>query len=165
MRRLLERLGRWRQMRRWRAKRAHMFASADLLVVSHTKSGRTWLRVMLSHVWHRTHGVPADELWAGANFHRIDPAIPILFLTHERNEPRAIRARLPELVQHKRLLLLIRDPRDVVVSWYHHHARRSTARARAACPILRAAAGSSSRRAMAAARPTGPAPTMATSNS
>lgn len=124
----------WRRLkdeRRRTRKRLPELAAADLVLVSHAKSGRTWLVALLSHVLHHTHGVPVDELWEGDNFHGLDPAIPRLFATHERNEPATIRRRLPALVRDKRLLLLVRDPRDVIVSWYHHHARRSTARTRA----------------------------------
>lgn len=131
MRRLL---GLWRRLkdeRRRTRKRLPELEAADLVLVSHAKSGRTWLVALISHVLHLTRGVPVDELWDGDRFHRIDPSIPKLFTTHERNEPEPIRRRLPELVRDRRLLLLVRDPRDVIVSWYHHHARRSTPRTRA----------------------------------
>lgn len=131
MRPLVELWRRLKDERRRTRKRLPELEAADLVLVSHAKSGRTWLVALLSHLLHRTHGVPVDELWEGDNFHRLDPRIPVLFSTHERNEPRAIRRRLPDLVRRKRLLLLVRDPRDTVVSWYHHHARRSTARTRA----------------------------------
>lgn len=130
MRWLLERYRRLKDERRRTRKRLPELLAADVVLASHAKSGRTWLVALVSHVLHRTRGVPADELWDGANFHRLDPAIPTVFSTHERNEPEAIRRRLPGLVRGKRLLLLVRDPRDVAVSWYHHHARRSTARTR-----------------------------------
>jgi hypothetical protein len=128
---LLELWRRYKDERRRTRKRLPELEAADLVLVSHAKSGRTWLVALISHVLHLTRGVPADELWEGDNFHRLDPAIPKLFATHERNEPAPIRRRLPELVRDRRLLLLVRDPRDVIVSWYHHHARRSTPRTRA----------------------------------
>ncbi len=130
MRSLVELWRRLRDERRRTRKRLPALRAADLVLVSHAKSGRTWLLALLSHLLHRTRGVPVDELWEGDNFHRLDPRIPVLFATHERNEPRAIRRRLPDLVRRKRLLLLVRDPRDTIVSWYHHHARRSTPRTR-----------------------------------
>mgnify|MGYP000312526919 CR=1 FL=1 len=131
MRSLVELWRRLKDERRRTRKRLPELEAADLVLVSHAKSGRTWLVTLLSHLLHRTRGVPVDELWDGDNFHRLDPSIPVVFSTHERNEPRAIRRRLPDLVRGKRLLLLVRDPRDTIVSWYHHHARRSTARTRA----------------------------------
>lgn len=131
MRRLVDLWRRLADERRRTRKRLPLLEAADLVLVSHAKSGRTWLVALLSHLLHRTHGVPVDELWEGDGFHRLDPSIPVLFSTHERNEPRAVRRRLPDLVRRKRLLLLVRDPRDTIVSWYHHHARRSTPRTRA----------------------------------
>lgn len=131
MKRLLELLHRLKDERRRTRKRLPELEAADLVLVSHAKSGRTWLLALVSHVLHRTRGMPIDELWEADNFHRLDPSIPKIFSTHERNEPAAIRRRLPTIVREKRLLLLVRDPRDVIVSWYHHHARRSTPRTRA----------------------------------
>lgn len=131
MKALAELWWRFKDERRRTRKRLPELEAADLVLVSHAKSGRTWLLALLSHVFHLTRGVPADELWDGDNFHRLDSAIPRLFATHDRNEPAPVRRRLPEFVRDRRLLLLVRDPRDVIVSWYHHHARRSSARTRA----------------------------------
>jgi len=128
---LVELWWRFKDERRRTRKRLPELEAADLVLVSHAKSGRTWLLAMISHVFHLTRGVPVDELWDDDNFHLLDPAIPRLFATHERNEPAPVRRRLPELVRDRRLLLLVRDPRDVIVSWYHHHARRSNPRTRA----------------------------------
>jgi hypothetical protein len=121
---LLDRLEAWRRARRWRAKRARMFATADLLVVSHTKSGRTWLRVLLSHLWHLEHGVPADELVRGDNFKRLVPAIPAVHFARDTRFP----PETGELVASpaQRLLVLVRDPRDVAVSFWHHVRRRAS---------------------------------------
>ncbi len=123
---LFERLEAWRQERRWRAKRARMFASADLLVVSHTKSGRTWLRVMLSHLWHLEHGVSANELVRGDNFKRLVPAIPAVHFARDTRFPPETGALVVGPQQH--LLVLVRDPRDVAVSfWLHVRYRASEA--------------------------------------
>lgn len=123
---ILERLETWRQARRWRAKRAAMFATADLLVVSHTKSGRTWLRVLLSHLWHLEHGVPAHELVRGDNFKQLVPAIPAVHFARDTRFPPETGDLLPRPDQ--RVLVLVRDPRDVAVSfWYHVRHRASAA--------------------------------------
>jgi hypothetical protein len=122
---LFDRIEAWRQERRWRAKRARMFASADLLVVSHTKSGRTWLRVMLSHLWHLAHGVPADELVRGDNFKKLAAAIPAVHFARDTRFP----PETGELVAgpRQRLLILVRDPRDVAVSFWLHVRHRASA--------------------------------------
>lgn len=123
---ILEQLRDWRQARRWRGKRAAMFASADLLVVSHTKSGRTWLRVMLSHLWHLAHGVPVDELVRGDNFKRLAPAIPAVHFARDTRFPPETGTIRPG--PRQRVLVLVRDPRDVAVSfWFHVRHRASPA--------------------------------------
>lgn len=121
---LWHRLEAWRQARRWEAKRARMFASADLLVVSHTKSGRTWLRVMLSHLWHLEHGVPANELVRGDNFKKRVPTIPAVHFARDTRFPPETGELLVGPAQ--RLLVLVRDPRDVAVSFWHHVRHRAS---------------------------------------
>ncbi|MCX7629669.1 MAG: sulfotransferase domain-containing protein [Geminicoccaceae bacterium] len=111
-------------------KRLPELRAADVVLVSHAKSGRTWLVALISHVLHLTRGVPIDELWEGDNFQKFDPSIPRLYLTHDHNEPWWLRLRLPRLVRDKRLIVLVRDPRDVAVSWYYHNLGRSHARVR-----------------------------------
>lgn len=122
---LLERLATWRQERRWRAKRARMFGTADLLVVSHTKSGRTWLRVLLSHLWHLEHGVPAEELVRGDNLKRLVPAIPAVHFARDTRFPPETGDLMVSPAQ--KLVVLVRDPRDVAVSFWHHVRHRASA--------------------------------------
>lgn len=121
---------RWRDERRRTRKRLPQLEAADVVFASHAKSGRTWLRAMISNVLHRTRGVPVEELLDFDNFHRLDSAIPRVFFTSDYNEPTAIRRRLLALARERRLLLMVRDPRDIVVSYWHHHRKRSTARVR-----------------------------------
>lgn len=122
---------RWRDERRRTRKRLPQLMAADVVFASHAKSGRTWLRAMISHALHRTRGVPVEELIDFDNFHRLDPGIPRVYFTSDYNEPAAIRRRLERFAREKRLLLMVRDPRDVVVSYWHHHRKRSSPRVRA----------------------------------
>lgn len=116
----------WHGLRR-NAKTAARALAARAFFLSPPKSGRTWLRVMLSHVWHLARGVPADRIVRFANFHRLAPEIPTILFTHLHNEPPPLRrliaaaTRLPG----RRTLVLIRDPRDLAVSHYHHLRRRA----------------------------------------
>lgn len=106
-----------------------MYAGADLLVLSRTKSGRTWLRVMLSHLYHLRYGVPADELLNFDNLHRLDPRIPKVHFSHDTTFAHHRPAGRPLDARPKqKLLFLVRDPRDVAVSFYHHVQRRASAR-------------------------------------
>jgi hypothetical protein len=126
-------LSAWRHRRRRARKRLRMLREADLVVLSLGKSGRTWLRAMISHLYHQRHGIPEQTLIGFDNFHRLDPAIPKILFTHDlRHEPWNQRCpwrrRGPndqEPFRGKRVLLLVRDPRDVVVSLYFHFAKRA----------------------------------------
>ncbi|MAS40994.1 MAG: sulfotransferase [Porticoccaceae bacterium] len=93
--------------------------SADLAVVSFGKSGRTWLRVMLSQVFRKLYALPEDLVLNFDNFHRLDPRVPKIFFTHD-NYIKDFTG-VPESKAHfydKPVILLVRDPRDVSVSNY-----------------------------------------------
>lgn len=66
----------WLHRRRRSRKRKPQLEAADLVLMSPPKSGRTWLRVMLSHLYHLKYGVPAEEIITFDNFHARVPAIP-----------------------------------------------------------------------------------------
>jgi len=92
---------------------------ADCVIVSFGKSGRTWLRVMLSRFYQLKHGLPEYSLIAFDNLHAKNRDIPLVFFTHDNY--------LKDFVGHadskkdyyqKKVVLLVRDPRDVVVSQY-----------------------------------------------
>src|ERR1043166_6336340 len=74
-------------------------------VVSHPKSGRTWLRVMLDEL-----GIVADYTHAG-------PA------KKGHQHYKDLSTDLPR--PYKRILILTRDPRDAAVSGYHQSIRRA----------------------------------------
>lgn len=99
---------------------------ADVFLLSPPKCGRTWLRVMLTHHWHQRWGVPASELIAFDNLHRLEPRIPRLFHSHVLNEPAPLRWGFrPALSRGRPVVLLVRDPRDALVSLYDHFRFRS----------------------------------------
>ena len=121
--------------RRWkrRRKRQRRLDQADVVVVSFGKSGRTWLRAMLSHLYHRRYGLPEHELLHGDNLHRMDRRVPRVLFTHDGpQEPwNRDRQRAMRYFKEKRILLLVRDPRDVAVSLYYHTLKRSSPAIRA----------------------------------
>ena len=55
---------------------------ADYVIVSFGKSGRTWLRVMISRIYQRRHGL-SDELIEYGNYHRANAALPRVLFTHD----------------------------------------------------------------------------------
>jgi hypothetical protein len=108
------------------AERAAKFAAADVLVVSFTKSGRTWLRVLLSNLFSRRFGLSDKELLDGDNLHRQAPLVPKVYFAPDTKFP------YPELgpalvfaSSRQKVVFLVRDPRDVAVSFYYHVKHRA----------------------------------------
>lgn len=112
-------------------RKADRFREADVIVLSLGKSGRTWLRVMLHQALSRELGIPFDPI-------RLEPGAsgaPRIVYSHElathlRQAPLGSqlvgKSILPSRVaREKRLIVLARDPRDVVVSSYYHKTERS----------------------------------------
>jgi len=122
------------------AKRIWRIWRSDVLVLSPAKSGRTWLRVLLSHVWHLAFGVPADRLIRFDNFHRLDRRIPVVTFSHLFNEPPPVRRAVARAIRspRRRLVVLVRDPRDVAVSHYYHLRHRAHVRDLARYGLTRA---------------------------
>lgn len=99
---------------------ARRLRMADAVVVSFGKSGRTWLRVMLSHFYKVRHGLDTEMLIEFDNMHRRDRGIPRLLFTHDNylgdwtgnGETKSDYA-------GRRVVLLARHPADTAVSQYH----------------------------------------------
>jgi hypothetical protein len=92
---------------------------SDWVLMSWGKSGRTWLRVMLSRAYQLKGGLDARELLDFDNLKKRDPRLPAVFFTHN-NYLRDYTGN-QESKSHfmgKRIVLLVRDPRDVAVSQF-----------------------------------------------
>lgn len=95
----------------WRVKRA------DCVVVSYSKSGRTWLRVLLSKFYQIKHELPEFRILAFDNLNRRDPLIPKLLFTHDTYTADALGNSDPKAIyRDKRVVLLVRHPGDTAVS-------------------------------------------------
>src|SRR5262245_54654845 len=124
---MLSTMKRWLRQRRRTRKKLSKLDGADVVIVSFAKSGRTWLAAMISRVFHLTYGTPAHELVNFDNFHRIDGRIPKVFFTADNFRPReAEGGAFTDLYRGKRLILLVRDPRDTAVSFYFQLSKRAT---------------------------------------
>ncbi len=100
---------------------------ADCVIVSHPKSGRTWLRTQLSRLFQERYSLRPDQLLEFDNFHNQNPTIPVIFFTDD-NYVNDVTAQPGTKVDYrdKRVVLLVRNPADVAVSLYHQHARRTS---------------------------------------
>ena len=92
---------------------------ADCVVVSFGKSGRTWLRVMLSRFYQLKHGLSERHLIGFDNLHRKNSAIPKLFFTHDNYiKDFTGHSDTKEDFFDRKVVLLVRNPRDVAVSQF-----------------------------------------------
>jgi hypothetical protein len=92
---------------------------ADYVIVSPPKCGRTWLRMMLSRFFQIRYGLPQGELLGYDNYHLMNPEIPRIRFTHDRYIKNYTGHKDSKRdFYRKKLILLVRDPRDVVVSNY-----------------------------------------------
>jgi hypothetical protein len=91
----------------------------DWVLMSWGKSGRTWLRVMLSRAYTLKGGLDASELLDFDNLRAKDPSLPAVFFTHN-NYIKDYTGNFESKAhfQGKRIVLLVRDPRDVAVSQF-----------------------------------------------
>jgi hypothetical protein len=97
--------------------------ACDYVIVSFPKSGRTWLRIMLSRYYQVSHGVTRTDMLGSANYHKQNSKIPTIMFTHDNYLGDYTKDRDSKAAYYgKKVVLLVRDPRDVAVSWYH--ARR-----------------------------------------
>lgn len=110
------RLERWlRGREQWQKLQA-----ADAAIVSFGKSGRTWLRVMLSRFYGYRHGFSERALLGFDNFHLRDRRIPKIFFTHD-NYLKDYTGNTDSKIDYRdtKVVLLVRHPADVAVSQYH----------------------------------------------
>ncbi|HHJ39094.1 MAG: sulfotransferase [Methylothermaceae bacteria B42] len=109
------------QLERWLRGRneASKLRRCDAVIVSYGKSGRTWLRVMLSRFYQTLHQLPGYQLLGFDNMHRLRPAIPKIFFTHDNylKDYTGNHGNKSDYY-HKKTILLVRDPRDVAVSQF-----------------------------------------------
>lgn len=92
---------------------------SDWVLMSWGKSGRTWLRVMLSRAYQLKGGLNAHELLDFDNLKKQDSQLPAVFFTHNNYlRDYTGNRESKEHFRGKRIVLQVRDPRDVAVSQF-----------------------------------------------
>ncbi len=105
----------------------HKLRAADAVIASFPKSGRTWLRAMLSRFYQRLAGLEEMGL---IGFHGLRaPGIPrVLFTDDNYVADYTGRSADKSVYYDRRVVLLVRDPRDVAVSSYFQRRYRPNPR-------------------------------------
>ncbi len=108
-------------LERWRRGREEFrkYNLCDYVFASYGKSGRTWMRVMISRYYQQAYNLPDRILMGFDNFHKINKAVPKIFYTHD-NYLRTYTGNTDSKKDFydKKVVLLVRRPQDVAVSQF-----------------------------------------------
>jgi len=91
----------------------------DIFIVSYPRSGNTWLRFLIGNIVYQNDYV---------NFESIETKIPDIYQNSEKklkdiSPPRILKSHEYFDPRYKNIIYLVRDPRDVVISYYHYHIK------------------------------------------
>lgn len=121
----LNRLRATLRTRRRNRKKLQRLDAADVVLLRYPKSGVTWLRVMITNVYRSSLGASGREIVGRSAFHTAHKDIPNVFVCMDNFG--VAQAELETRLRDKKVILLLRDPRDVVISHYFSLAKRATA--------------------------------------
>jgi hypothetical protein len=110
--------------------KAKLMGKSDVLLLSISKSGRTWLRVMINKYISLIYDIP----FSLENLSKRNNEVSSIFYTHgkwahyeEATLSQKIIGRYivpAKILSAKKVIMLFRDPRDVIVSLYFHVTKR-----------------------------------------
>ena len=104
---------------------------ASILMIRHPKTGGTWLRTMLTHLYAQHYGISQRRVFKSDELSRQNPELPRWLITNgtaswERAIGELFAARSPVL-KGRKTLFVARHPGDIVVSWYIQYTKRTKA--------------------------------------
>ena len=109
------------QLERWRRGREEFwkYNRCQYIFASYGKSGRTWVRVMISRYYQLVYRLPDNILMGFDNYTHLNREIPRIFFTHD-NYLRGYTGNINSKKDfyHKKTILLVRNPIDVAVSQF-----------------------------------------------
>ena len=91
----------------------------DIFLVSYPRSGNTWTRFLLGNLINQDDAV---------TFSNVESRIPEIYFNHDRflrrlPRPRMLKSHECFQPHYPRVIYIVRDPRDVAVSFYHHNVK------------------------------------------
>jgi len=110
------------ELQRWRRGREEYwkYNNCQYIFASYGKSGRTWVRVMISRYFQLVYDLPDNILMGFDNYTRLNRDIPKIFFTHD-NYLRGYTGNVDSKKNfyERKTILLVRNPIDVAVSQFH----------------------------------------------
>ncbi|NEP00120.1 MAG: sulfotransferase domain-containing protein [Symploca sp. SIO2E9] len=85
--------------------------SAEYLLISLPNCGRTWLRIMMGKAMQLAYDIQEIQLTKLYDFSELNNHLPAIKVIHERYEQFGS-------YENKKVILLVRDPRDAIISRY-----------------------------------------------
>lgn len=91
----------------------------DAFLVSYQRSGNTWTRFLIANLVHLD----------GVSFENIEQLIPDIYVCSQKfllsiARPRLLKSHEPFSPNYKKVIYIVRDPRDVTLSMYHWQLKR-----------------------------------------
>ncbi len=123
---------RWRVRARYRRLeklQLRLLERADLLMIRHPKTGGTWLRAMLTHLYAQHYGISQRRVFKSDELSRQNARLPRWAITNglaswEKVVGQKFSDNDPSL-EGKKPLFVARHPADIVVSWYIQYTKRT----------------------------------------
>jgi len=100
------------------------------IIIGHPKSGNTWLRTMIARAYQIKFGLPPTVALKTDELHRVNPEIPRFCVSNGYYSYESALAELLDgdgfdpAVAGKPVVLLLRHPADIAVSWYIQFTKR-----------------------------------------
>lgn len=107
-------------------RRQLLYIIGKKFIISFPKSGRTWVRYFLAKYFESLYGVPI--ILDFFTLVKRNKNIPRFHFTHGNFFDERIDdlQKTIKLLKGKDVLMIVRDPRDVVISFYYHNKKRSS---------------------------------------
>lgn len=100
----------------------------DVFLVSFPKAGRTWLRVLIGRSFQQHYDLPRKAMLRVTTARVSAPGMPRILATHDdatQDKPYAYIVENKSAYRSRRVLFMVRDPRDVLISYYFQRTRRN----------------------------------------
>ena len=121
---MLERLYWNYRLRKWHSKKLEKLKASDVVILRYPKSGVTWLRVMISFIYQHRSASPFSHLIGSKEFAEHVSDAPKLLIANANMG--LSNDRIRRMLKGRKIILLLRDPRDIAVSLYFHFSKRAT---------------------------------------